>query len=276
MSSSRAEQSAKQNAPDDDGGLPVPETDFVDVLRFPLFMLAFVLTLLFFDPLQRIALLFGVNAQQRVVIWLNRTLCATLRIVGATVEVVGEAEHLPSGVPYIIVSNHQSLFDIPILHTIFARHRPRFIAKQELAKWLPSVSFNLRNGGSAVIDRSNARQALPAIKDLGERMTAKNFAAVIFPEGTRARRGVLKPFRPAGISTLISTADTARIIPVVLDNSWILSARKFGPIPRGVVVRVLILAELDRNGLKGQELVEKAETVVREGLQRLRDGGPKK
>ena len=248
---------------------PLPAVDFIDRLRFIPFELAFVLILLVFDLPQRIAMLFGARAQQEVVVWLNASLRWALAIVGVKLVVDG-ARDLPAGRPYIIVANHQSLFDIPILHTIFRRHLPRFIAKQELAKWLPSVSYNLRNGGSAVIDRSNPRQALPEIKALGERMTEQCFAAVIFPEGTRARRGEMKPFRHAGVSTLIQTAQTAAIIPVVIENSWVLSSRKLGPIPRGTVVRVRVLPELDRNGLSGKEMVEKAEAVIRSGLDDIR------
>ena len=43
---------------------------------------------------------------------------------------------------------------------------PKFISKKELGKGIPSVSFNLRHGGSALIDRKNPMQAVEAIRKL--------------------------------------------------------------------------------------------------------------
>lgn len=264
-----ASESVRESAVEETEQVELPPVDVIDAMLFPIFALAFALSLAIFDPLQRLAILFGIRAQQWVVVWLNRCLKGSLYFAGTRFEIEG-ADELPADRPYILVSNHQALFDIPILHCAFHRHRPRFIAKQELGKWLPSVSFNLRRGGSALIDRSNPRQALPEIKKLGIRMTEGKFAAVIFPEGTRARTGALKPFRHAGVSTLIQSAPEAGIIPVVLDNSWKLSCRKFGPIPRGTVVRMRILSELDRTGRSAKELVEDAEKVIRKALEEMR------
>ncbi|MFN8391451.1 MAG: 1-acyl-sn-glycerol-3-phosphate acyltransferase [Bdellovibrionota bacterium] len=252
---------------------PAPPVDFIDWLLFPIFITAFAGSLLFFDPLQRIAIRFGVAAQQRVVIWLNYALCASLRLIGTKIEVQGE-DKLPTDCSCIIVSNHQSMFDIPILSVLFRRHFPRFIAKKELSKGLPSVSFNLRRGGSAVIDRSDPRQAIPEIKRMGERLEQEHFAAVIFPEGTRARRGALKPFRPAGVSTLFQTAQRARVVPVAIDGAWKLACRSKGPIPRGIRVTVRILDELDRNGIHAKELVPRTEAIIRKGLAEIRGEAP--
>ena len=45
---------------------------------------------------------------------------------------------------------------------------------------------------------------------------------------------------------------------------------EFGPLPRGTIVRVRYLGELDRNSLKSKEIVEQAEVVIREGIRALR------
>jgi len=259
---------AEEEAEEKQSG-PLPDVSFLDRIRLVPFWFTFVGILVVFDVFQRLGMLFGVRSQQKVVNWLNWCLKASLGICGVRVEVEG-SDPIPAGEPVIIISNHQSLFDIPILHTVFARHYPRFIAKQELGKGIPSVSYNLKNGGSALIDRSNPRQALPEINRLAERLTEQKFAAIIFPEGTRAKDGTLKKFRPAGMSTLIQGAPEARIVPVVIDNSWILSARKMGPIPAGTVVRVRVLSELDRNGMNAKALVERAENEISQALQDLR------
>jgi 1-acyl-sn-glycerol-3-phosphate acyltransferase len=56
----------------------------------------------------------------------------------------------------------------------------------------------LRHGGSALIDRKD-RQAIPAIKGLGEYIEKHHRSAVIFPEGTRSKTGKPKAFAQTGL-----------------------------------------------------------------------------
>ena len=60
---------------------------------------------------------------------------------------------------------------------------------------IPSVSFNLRHGGSVLIERNNPKDALNKIKKFGELLKKKKYSAVIFPEGTRSRDGNPKKFQ---------------------------------------------------------------------------------
>ena len=62
-------------------------------------------------------------------------------------------------VPVVFVANHQSLYDIPPFIWFMRSNHPKFISKIELAKGIPSVSYNLRHGGAALIDRKNPRQS---------------------------------------------------------------------------------------------------------------------
>src|SRR4029079_4218826 len=90
---------------------------------------------------------------------------------------------------YIIVSIYQSMFDIPILGSLFFSNFPKYISKRSLGRGIPSVSYNLRKGGHVLIDRSDAPGALDAIRALGRKVHAGGASAMIFPEGTRARVG---------------------------------------------------------------------------------------
>ena len=125
-----------------------PRASILDWLLTIPFWILFFLTLIVFEIAQRIAYyLHGQERQQQVARRLNRTLVwLTRHILRTKIEI--ESHFVPEPErPYLITSNHQSLFDIPILDGIFARQSPRFIAKQELSRWIPSVSFNLRSGG---------------------------------------------------------------------------------------------------------------------------------
>ena len=74
---------------------------------------------------------------------------------------------MPESGPLIIVTNHQSMYDIPPLIWYLRKYHPKFVSKKELGKGIPSVSFNLRHGGSALIDRKDRRQARAELERLG-------------------------------------------------------------------------------------------------------------
>ena len=263
MSDERPEASA-------DSEPELPRVDLIDWLLYVPFICVFFCVLLVFEVAQRIAFKISRQAHQTTVRGLNRCLRLSLRIVGT--RFVIETNQLGAvGVPHILISNHQSMFDIPILDTVFGIHQPRFIAKQELGRGIPSVSLNLRLGGAALIDRTNPRQALPEIKRLGRDAEARHFAAAIFPEGTRAKRGVLKEFHHAGISALMSAAPSADFIPIAIDGSWKLASRPRGPIPRGTTVTVVVLEPIAREGLDAKAITQLARQRIAAELERIRN-----
>ena len=161
----------------------------VDWLFTVPFLITFGLVLGLFDPLQRIARLFGPRPHEIVVGLLQKSLLGAFRLCGTRLEVDRSAEVKP-WTPYLIVSNHQSMFDVPIFGALLFSNFPKYVAKRELARWIPSISYNLRHGGNAVIDRTDADQALAAIRGLGQQVEQRGVSAVIFPEGTRARRAI--------------------------------------------------------------------------------------
>ena len=112
------------------------------------------------------------------------------------------------------------------------KHHPKFISKQELGKGIPSVSYNLRHGGSVLIDRKNPRQSLPAIMKFGEYIEETNRAAVIFPEGTRSKNGEPKPFQTKGLEVLFKKIPSATIVPISINNSW--KMLRYGKFPMGI------------------------------------------
>lgn len=247
------------------------ETDMLDWILNVIYGVAFLLILIVFDLLQRISIFCGRSAHEFVVLGLNRSLAASLRLLGVKIH-INDFQPLQRGQAYIIVSNHQSLFDIPILHSLFGSHRPRFIAKEELARWIPSVSFNLRHGGNALIDRSNAKQAIAEIERMGRLIAELRCAGVIFPEGTRAKEGMLKRFRYAGLASLLQTAPNATIVPVTIDGSWKLVPQKGSPIPRGQTVHITVGRFIPRNNHDSlKHLIGEIEGVVTENLKKLRN-----
>jgi len=163
--------------------------------------------------------------------------------------------------PTIVVSNHQSFYDIPLLLWGLRERFPRFVAKVALGRGLPSVSSVLRLDGSALVDRGDPHQAIAAIKGLGKRVQSNGWTACIFPEGTRSKDGILRRFKPAGLVALLAEAPTAPVIPVTIEGSWELMRYRFLPVPFGVRVTMRIHPALARTG-DDKALVEAIEGVI--------------
>jgi 1-acyl-sn-glycerol-3-phosphate acyltransferase len=227
-----------------------------------LFLPVFGLVLVVFDVAQRVARLFGQRPQEYVAGALQWTLVHAFRICDTRLVVQRSPQVLP-GTSYIIISNHQSMFDIPILGSLFFSNFPKYISKRSLGRWIPSVSYNLRRGGHVLIDRSDAPGALEAIRGLGRRVRAGGVSAMIFPEGTRARIGELGRFRPAGSLALLEEAPDTPVVPVAIDESWRLLQHNFLPVPWGVRVRVHIGAPIARHaGEDGVALLERVRDEI--------------
>ncbi|NQZ43089.1 MAG: 1-acyl-sn-glycerol-3-phosphate acyltransferase [Flavobacteriaceae bacterium] len=207
----------------------------VRLLSYPLTIIYFFffgLTLVVFHPIQWVALnLFGYRAHKASVSLLNWFLMRCTNLIGTRYR-FDNAYNIPTDRPLIIVTNHQSMYDIPPIIWYMRKHHPKFVSKKELGKGIPSVSFNLRHGGSALIDRKDPNQALHAIAELGRYIETHHRSAVIFPEGTRSRDGRPKTFKPSGLKTLIKKAPSALIVPITINNSWKLL--RFGQFPMGL------------------------------------------
>lgn len=209
------------------------------ILSYPItiiFFFFFGLTLVIFHPIQWICLnVFGRKAHDASVAYLNWFLMRTTNILGTTYS-FNNPHHLPTDRPLILVANHQSMYDIPPISYHMRKHPTRFVSKTELGKGIPSVSYNLRHSGAALINRKDAKQALAEIARLGKLIEKENSCAVIFPEGTRSRTGHPKRFQPTGLKVLLKKAPSALIVPVSINNSWKLL--RYGQFPMGLGSRM--------------------------------------
>lgn len=205
------------------------------IVSYPLSIVYYALLsfcLLIFHPVQWICLkIFGYQAHKQSVDILQWFLMRCANLLGTTFVVKGR-EKLPKDQPIIYVSNHQSMFDIVSIIWFLRETHPKFVSKKELGKGIPSVSFNLKHGGSVLIDRKDPKQALPAIKNLGQYIQKHHRSAVIFPEGTRSKNGQPKRFSENGIKMLCKFAPEAYLVPLTINNSW--KMFRFGMFPMGL------------------------------------------
>ena len=228
-------------------------------------LIAFGTTLVLGDIAARIARLFGMRpmeiamgAAQRVLIW-------TFRISGVRLTVTRHPAVLPRQ-GYVFISNHQSLFDVPIFGGILFSNYPKYVAKKELANWIPLISFNLKHGGNVLIDRGNRIESVRSIKDFGTTCMDRNVSAVIFPEGTRSRNGELRDFRTAGSAMLLNAAPSLTVVPTAIDGSWNLLVNKMFPIPFGTRVNIEFHEPIEREDQDAEALIEQSRTIIAETI----------
>ncbi|WP_036381346.1 1-acyl-sn-glycerol-3-phosphate acyltransferase [Muricauda sp. MAR_2010_75] len=205
------------------------------LLSYPLtvlFFICFGLVLVIFHPIQWFCLkVFGYDAHKRSVSILNWFIMRCTNVLGTRYTFENQ-QTIPTDRPLIIVTNHQSMYDIPPLIWYMRKYHPKFVSKIELGKGIPSVSFNLRHSGSALIDRKDPKQSIAELQKLGKYIETNSRSAVIFPEGTRSRNGVPKPFRTTGLKVLMKNAPSALIVPISINNSWKLL--RYGKFPMGL------------------------------------------
>ena len=104
-------------------------------------------------------------------------------------------ENLEPGKTYLVMSNHQSHYDIPVIFHVIGSNL-RMVAKIELFR-LPIFGPALRESGFIAIDRSNRNRAVESLAVAKEKL-ASGTSVWIAPEGTRSRTGQLGPFKKGG------------------------------------------------------------------------------
>lgn len=235
------------------------------IISYPLsviYYLCFGLCLVIFHPIQWICFnVFGYQAHKKSVDYLNFFLVKCTNILGTTYR-FENLNSIPKNVPLIVVANHQSMYDIIAIIWYMRRYHCKFVSKKELGSGIPSVSYNLRHGGSVLIDRKDPKQAIPTIKGLSEYIEKNTRSAVIFPEGTRSKTGKPKEFAQSGLKILCKYAPSAYVVPITINNSW--KMVRFGAFPMGLGNRLTftIHEPMAVKDYAFEELIQKTEAAV--------------
>ena len=133
-----------------------------------------------------------------------------LKSLEIPLEVTGR-DRLEPGQTYVLMSNHQSIFDIFALFR--ACDRPfRMVAKRALF-WIPILGWSMWMCGFIPIDRSNRDRAIRSLERAARKIRS-GVSVLVFPEGTRSRDGTLQPFKK-GVFMLALKAGVP-VVPVVV------------------------------------------------------------
>ena len=239
------------------------------ILAYPLTLLyasCFFLTLIVFHVIQWVCFNgFGYRAHKKSVDIMNLCLMRCLHILGTRVS-FNNPYTIETDRPLIIVSNHQSMYDISPLSWFMRKFHPKYISKVELGKGIPSVSYNLKHGGSVLIDRKNPIQSINAIKTIAKYIETYNRSVVIFPEGSRSRDGNPNPFKTKGLLTLLEQCPNAIVIPITINNSWkLLSYGKF-PMGLGSHIRFNVHEAIHVGDYSHEEILRLTEKRITEAI----------
>jgi 1-acyl-sn-glycerol-3-phosphate acyltransferase len=135
-----------------------------------------------------------------------------LATTGVSVDVRG-LDALERGRTYVFVSNHQSIYDIPVVFSSLP-FQLRIIAKESLGQF-PFLGWHLRRTGHLLVDRRNPDRA--SILRRWGALVGQGLSLVVFPEGTRSADGRVGVFK-AG-SVLLAIEAELPIVPVSVDGT---------------------------------------------------------
>lgn len=149
-------------------------------------------------------------------------------------------ENLRPGETYLVMSNHQSLYDIPVIFQAIGPN-VRMIAKRELFH-VPIFGGALAAAGFIALDRRDRKEAIRGLQR-ARALLASGTHVWIAPEGTRSRTGDLLPFKKGAFYLAFEAG--LPILPVTLSGTRNALPAKGLRSVRGANVRVTIHPRVD-------------------------------
>ncbi len=145
--------------------------------------------------------------------WFRRLGMAMTKVNPAWhIEISGETIENPR-YPYVVVSNHQSSADIPIISCL--PWEMKWVAKAELFK-APLFGWLLRLAGDIPVDRTNKRSGAKVLIK-GRQYLRDRCSVMFFPEGTRSRDGRVHPFTDGAFRLAIKAQ--VPVLPLAIDGT---------------------------------------------------------
>ncbi|HSC86438.1 MAG TPA: lysophospholipid acyltransferase family protein [Polyangiaceae bacterium] len=169
---------------------------------------------------------------------------------------------------YVVLSNHQSLYDIPVLFQALPL-RLRMAAKAELFR-IPIWGRAMAESGFVRIDRARGSEAREALLDAGRRLSAGGRSLWIAPEGTRGSgEGPLLPFKTGALN--VAAAVGLPLLPVAIRGTAAILGRRQRRVQRGQRVTVSVLPPIEAvsSSRPLPELAEELRELIQTELARL-------
>ncbi len=189
-----------------------------------------------------------------------------LREAAIDLDVRGLPHATSTSETFVVMSNHQSNFDIPVLFQVFPGSM-RMVAKTELYR-IPIFGAAVRAAEFIEVDRKDKERARQSI-ELAKQRLGSGVHVWIAPEGTRSTTGRLAPFKKGGFVLALDTG--ARILPVTLDGTRFVLPPHSPRVHRGKRVTVQFHPPIDVASYgydRRAELVAEVRSVIESALPR--------
>ncbi len=218
------------------------------------------ISLFLVDSSGRLTHFYGARPWSRVLLWASRV----------TVSLRG-AQHLAAGRerPLVLVSNHQSMFDILALLSRLPLDF-KFVVKKELRK-VPLWGYAMEKAGYLFIDREQSGGARQLISDGAAKMRGGS-SMLFFAEGTRSPDGSLGAFKRGAF--VLASRSGCDVVPLVVSGSRQIMAKKSLRIRPGHIVITVLPPISDPSLLKSSRRL--MEAVRGAMLARLSEDEPQK
>jgi 1-acyl-sn-glycerol-3-phosphate acyltransferase len=171
---------------------------------------------------------------------------ALVQQAGIRLDVTG-TQNIVLGEPFVVMSNHQSHYDIPVLFQAL-RVPLRMVAKKEIFR-IPFMAGAMRAAGFVEIDRKDPASAIRALK-LAHTQLGDAVSLWIAPEGTRSKTGQLGRFKKGGLHLAVEAG--MRILPVAIEGTRFALPAGGVTVKRGAVAHVTILPPIDSKTYAGR------------------------
>jgi 1-acyl-sn-glycerol-3-phosphate acyltransferase len=231
------------------------------VLRYVWGAAATALAVVYTLPLAILAALSAVFGSADGVTWCGRV-WGRLIIRTAGVKVILDGlENIDNVGSFVLVANHQSLFDILAVLACFPRP-VRFVAKKELLK-IPVFGFALRRGNHIVVDREQGGQAIRKAVEVAK----SGFCIVFFAEGHRFSDNQVHRFNPGAAWLALLTK--LPCVPVAISDSAAIMPRGAKIVVPGRTMRMSVGAPIQTDVLQASDrnkLTRQLEQAVRDLL----------
>jgi 1-acyl-sn-glycerol-3-phosphate acyltransferase len=206
-----------------------------------------------------ISLLDDTVANRTSGVWWSRFNCY---ITPIRVTVIGR-ENIKKNQSYVVVSNHQSSYDILVLFGWLGIDL-KWVIKTELRKY-PVFGYAVEKGGNIVIDRSNKKEAYESLMKARQKI-ANGTSIIMLPEGTRSRTGQLGEFKK-GAFWLAQQLDLP-VLPITITNTRnILPPKTLDLFPGHAFMRIhkpVDVREYDEGSL--DRLIDDVRNIIQNGL----------
>lgn len=131
---------------------------------------------------------------------------------------------VPPQVPFepgvLIVMNHQSLFDIPMVVESARPGHPRILTRKRYTRWIPLISHMLRLYQYPIVDpRGNPSEIRASLDEIRRAARTSEVPLALFPEGTRTKDGEIGRFRKNGLKAILQ-ARPWNVYVLVVDGFW--------------------------------------------------------